>query len=184
VTREEQDRPPAAPKSTAGASGAAAAARRGPASGPPPLRPFGLVLLHDGSWRHEGQPILNRKLRAHFDRSVAYLPEEGKYVVRLGHFRGEIEVEEAAFFVREIDFARGELVLSDGTRDTLDPDGIGESPIDGALLCRVKRGLAPGGLRARFTHAAQAELLGAVQERAGTLGVELGGRWVALPPLA
>ena len=57
----------------------------------PPLRPFGLVLHHDGRWSHEGQPILNRKLREHFDVSVCFLEKEQKYVVRLGHFRGEID---------------------------------------------------------------------------------------------
>ena len=43
--------------------------------GPPPLRPFGLVLHHDGSWTHEGVPLLNRRLRAAFDRAVRYLPD-------------------------------------------------------------------------------------------------------------
>ena len=152
--------------------------------GPPPLRPFGLVLHHDASWRHEGQPIRNRRLREHFDRSVAYLPEEGKFVVRLGRFRGQIEVEEAAFFVRELDFERGELLLSDRTRDGLDPERLTSSPIDGALLCRVKRDLAPEGLLARFTHAAQAELFGAVEETEAGLRVRFGGRWLRLPELA
>ena len=32
-------------------------------AGPPPLRPFGLVLHHDGRFTHEGEPILNRRLR-------------------------------------------------------------------------------------------------------------------------
>ena len=68
-------------------------------AGPPPLQPFGLRLHHDGRWSHEGQPILNRRLREHFDKSVRYLPDEGKFVVTLRAFRGEIEVEEAAFFV-------------------------------------------------------------------------------------
>ena len=151
--------------------------------GPPPLRPFGLVLRHDASWRHEGQPIRNRRLREHFDRSVAYLPEEAAFVVRLGRFRGQIEVEEAAFFVRELDFERGELLLSDGTRDSLDPASLHASPIDAALLCRVKRNLMPEGLLARFSHAAQAELFGAVRETAAGLGVDFGGRWLQLPEL-
>lgn len=150
--------------------------------GPPPLRPFGLVLHHDGRWSHEGQPILNRKLREHFDRSVEYLPDEGKYVVRLKHFRGEIEVEEAAFFVRELDAARGEARLSDGTSSAIDLASLCASPIDGALLARVKHDLEPGGLPARFTHAAQAELLAAVELGEGdTPGVLWKGRFVPLP---
>jgi len=51
--------------------------RGGAPSKPPELRPFGLVLHHDGSWTHEGQPIEHRRLREAFDRGVRYLPGEG-----------------------------------------------------------------------------------------------------------
>ena len=146
------------------------------APGPPPLRPFGLVLHHDGRFSHEGQPIGNRRLREHFERHVAYLPDEQKYIVRLQHFRGEIEVEEAGFFVREIDLDAGEVVLSDGTRERLDLSTLALSPIDDALLCRVKRDLASEGLLARFTHASQAELLQAVEPEGEAFVISLAGR--------
>ena len=121
----------------------------GPEQGPPPLAPFGLVLHHDGRFLHEGQPIRHARLRAKFERSVRYLPDERKFVVQVGRFRGEVVVEEAAFFVREVDLADGAVRLSDGTSEPLDPATLRPSPIDGALLCTVKRDLAPGGLLAR-----------------------------------
>lgn len=152
-----------------------------PRRGPPPLRPFGLVLHHDGTFTHEGQPIGNRRLREHFERNVDYLPDERKYIVRLQHFRGEVEVEEAGFFVREIDFERGDVSLSDGSREPLDLASLAASPIDGALLCRVKRDLAPDGLLARFTHAAQAELLQALEPEGDGFVVELAGERRAFP---
>jgi hypothetical protein len=148
--------------------------------GPPPLRPFGLRLHHDGRWSHEGQPILHRRLREHFDRSVRYLPDEAKYVVTLRHFRAEIEVEEAAFFVRVFDAASGELALSDGSRERLDPTTLSLSPRDGALLCRVKRELAREGLLARFQHGAHAELLLAVEETPAGPALRLAGSVVPL----
>jgi hypothetical protein len=151
--------------------------------GPPPLRPFGLRLHHDGRWSHEGQPIRHARLRAAFDRSVRFLPAEGKYVVQLGRFRGEIEVEEAAFFVREVDLAEGTLRLSDGSRELLDPATLRVSPRGGALLCLVKRDLVPGGLAARFLPAAQSELLQAVEEQGDGHALRLGGGLRALPPL-
>ena len=151
--------------------------------GPPPLRPFGLVLRHDGRFLHEGEPIRNKKLREHFDRSVEYLPEEGKYIVRLGHFRGQIEVQEAGYFVRSIELASGELVLSAGSRERLDVASLALSPIDGALLCRVKRAIVAEGLPARFSSSAQAELLLAVEERDGRSVLRLGGETVELPAL-
>jgi hypothetical protein len=137
--------------------------------GPPSLRPFGLVLHHDGSWTHEGQPIANRRLREAFDRGVRFLPGEGEegagvFVVTLGHFRGQIEVEEAAFFVRDFERETGAISLSDGSTESLDVESLRSSPCDGALLCRVKRDLDPAGLLARFGLAAQAELLHAVED--------------------
>lgn len=143
--------------------------------GPPPLSPFGLRLHHDGRWSHEGEPIRNRRLREHFDRSVAYLPAERKYVVTLRQFRGEIEVEEAAFFVRSFDAATGRIALSDRSEELLDPATLALSPIDGALLCRVKRALAPEGLLARFTHGAHAELMQAVEEEGGAPALRVAG---------
>lgn len=154
--------------------------------GPPPLAPFGLVLRHDGRWIHEGEPFLNRKLRALFDRSVRYLPEVDKFVVQVQQFRGEIEIEEAGFFVRAFDAERGTISLSDGTEETLDVAGLATSTRDGALLCRVKSGLVSGGLLARFGHAAHAELMNAVESdeaEPGTLRLRIGGERVALPPL-
>jgi hypothetical protein len=158
-------------------------ANQGASAGPPPLQPFGLVLHHDGSWTHQGHPIGNRKIREKFDRSVRYLPEEGKYVVQVGRFRGEIEVEEAGFFVRDVDLDRGEVLLSDGSRDSLDLDSMRVSALDGAFLCTVKRALVPGGLPARCTHAAQAELLDAVDESTEGPVIRLEGRLRPMSPL-
>ncbi|MCZ6781855.1 MAG: hypothetical protein O7G30_00960, partial [Proteobacteria bacterium] len=114
--------------------------------GPPPLRPFGLRLHRDGRWSHGGEPILNERLRRVFDRSVRYLPDEDKYVVQIGHFRGEIGVEEAAFFVRSVDADRGTVRLSDGSEESLDIGSLRLAMSDGAWLCTVKRPLRAGGL--------------------------------------
>ena len=46
--------------------------------------------------------------------------DEGKYVVQIGRYRGEIEVEEAGFFVREFDAEAGRVRLSDGATEPLD----------------------------------------------------------------
>ena len=151
--------------------------------GPPPLAPFGLVLHRDGSWTHEGHAFRNARLRRLFDRSVRYLPEERKYVVQVGRFRGEIEVEETGFFVRGFDAASGEIALSDRSRERLDPGSLRVSAHDGALVCTVKRALVAEGLPARFTHAAQAELLAAVEETPEGAVLPLGGRRHALPGL-
>lgn len=151
--------------------------------GPPPLESFGLVLHHDGRWTHEGLPIRHQRLREKFDRSVVYLPDEGKYVVKVGRFRGQVDVEEAGFFVRSVDLEAGRVRLSDGSDDRLALETLRASPIDGAWLCRVKTDLAPDGLLARFTHAAQAELLCAVEETGAGPCVRLAGALEPLPEL-
>lgn len=149
--------------------------------GPPPLQSFGLILHRDGSWTHEGVPIRNRKLRALFDRSVRYLPDENKYVVQVGPFRGQVDPEETGFFVTAVHLARGRVTLSDRSEETFDVDGLVLSEHDGALISRVKRDLRLAGLPARWTHAAQAELLDAVDERAGELVLRVAGADVSLP---
>jgi hypothetical protein len=154
-----------------------------PRRGPPPLRPFGLVLHHDGRFSHEGVPVTNPRLRAVFDRSVRYLPDEDKYVVQVGRFRGQVEPEEAAFFVRGFDPGSATLALSDGSRERLDVASLHLSPRDGALLCRVKRDLHPDGLLARFHHAAQAELLCAVEEGAEGPALRTDAGLLPLPDL-
>lgn len=156
----------------------------GPRRGPPPLEPFGLVLHHDGRWRHEGEPILHARLRKHFDRSVRFLPDEGsdgKYVVTLRHFRGEVTVEECGFFVREFDPTTGRVRLSDRSEETLDATSLRWSPIDGALLCTIKRDLRPEGVPARFDHGAHAELLQALEEEGEGFVLCVGGVRVAVP---
>ncbi len=147
---------------------------------PPPLRPFGLVLRRDGRFVHEGVPVSHPRLRALFERSVRFLPAEREYVVQVGRFRGQVEVEEAGFFVEEVDVGTGSLRLSDGSVEPLDPATLRESPHDGAWLCTVKRALVPEGLPARFTRAAQAELLLAAEEAAEGVVLHIAGRRHAL----
>ena len=114
---------------------------------------------------------------------MRYLPDEGVYVVQLGHFRGQIEVEEAAFFVRGFDATTA--------RDPRSPTRSRE-PLDPASLRRLAarrraavhgeaRSSRRGGLPARFLHAAQAELLHAVEETPDGLRLRAAGGLHALP---
>ena len=127
--------------------------------------------------------MIHRKLRAAFDKAVRFLPDEGKYVVQLGPFRGEFELEEAGFFVRSFEPRTGLLRLSDASEERLAPADLRVSPRDGALLCTVKRQLVPGGLPARFDPPAHAELLLGVEERDGALRLLVAGAWHELPAL-
>jgi len=128
-------------------------------------------------------PIANARLRAAFDRGVRFLPAEAVFVVQLGRFRAQIEVEEAGFFVRSFDPATGLIALSDRSEERLAPDSLRVSARDGALLCRVKRELIESGLLARFSHSAQSALLDAVEESDAGPRLRIAGRAVRLPAL-
>ena len=103
-------------------------------------------------------------------------------MVQVGHFRGQIDIEEAGFFVRSVDLEQGQIVLSDGSLESLRLETLRPSPIDGALLCRVKEGLAAGGLPARFSHSSQADLLGGAHAEGAAVFVVLAGQRHCLPP--
>ncbi len=66
--------------------------------------------------------------------------------------------------MRQYDPPTGTLTLSDRSTASLEVSSLHASPLDGALLCTIKRDVLPKGLLARFSHAAQAELLNAVED--------------------
>ena len=99
----------------------------------------------------------------------------------VGAGRGEVGVEEAGFFVRAIDAETGHVHLSDRTEEALETSSLRPSPRDGALLCTVKRTLVPEGVAARFTLAAQAELLQLAEDTPEGPALRLAGSLHPLP---
>jgi hypothetical protein len=145
----------------------------------PPLAPTGIVLRRDGSFWHEGVRVTHPRLHAAFRRGVRYLEDERVFVVTLGRFRGRIEVEDVPFFVDVYDVGSGRISLSDGTQEALASDTL-TVDADEALRCRVKRGRFP----ARFTRAAQAQLLDALEApEGGGLWLRAGESWLPVPHL-
>jgi hypothetical protein len=112
------------------------------------------------SFEHEGQLVTHPGLYRAFLRGVRFLDDEGVFVVQLGQFRGQIEVEDTPFWVVSYDVETGEIALTDGSSEQLAPDTLRPDP-DGAFRCTVK-----GRFAARFTHAGQAHLLDALEETA------------------
>ncbi len=129
-------------------------------------------------FRHEGQIVTHPRLHRAFLRGVRFLDEEGVFVVQVGRYRGQIEVEDTPFWVVAYDAESGELELTDGSSERLEAQTLSVDP-DEALRCRVK-----GRFPARFTHAGQAHLLDALELRHGIPGLRVGGEWVQLGELA
>jgi hypothetical protein len=127
---------------------------------------------------HEGQKVTHPGLHRALLRGVRFLDEEGVFVVQIGHFRGEIDVEDVPFWVVAYDEASGEIELTDRSAEPLDASSLAPDP-DGALRCQVKRRFP-----ARFTHAAQAHLLDAVDTREAVPRIRAGSRLWPAPGLA
>ena len=126
---------------------------------------------------HEGQKVTHPGLYRAFLRGVRFLDAEGVFVVQIGHFRAEIDVEDVPFWVVAYDEASGEIELTDRSAEPLDASSLTLDP-DGAIRCRVK-----GRFAARFTHAAQAHLLDAADTRAALPRIRAAGRLLPAPGL-
>ena len=135
------------------------------------------MLGRDGHFRHEGQPIRHERLRRVLERGVRYLDEEAAWVVQLGHFRGQIEIEDAPFFVETYDAKTAVIALSDRTEERLAPETL-EVRTDDVLYCRVK-----GRFDARFTRTAQAMLLDAIEFLDDRPALRVGAARFQLPKL-
>ena len=126
---------------------------------------------------HEGSRVSHPGLYRAFLRGVRFLEEEGVFVVQLGHFRGQIEVEDTPFWVVAYDPDSGEIDLTDQSREPLQVDSLRTDP-DDVLRCTVK-----GRFPARFTHAGQAHLLDAIDAKSTGICVRAGDRWLPIPAL-
>ena len=130
------------------------------------------------SFWHEGVQVTHPHLFAAFLRGVRWLDEEDCFVIQLGQFRGQIEVEDVPFWVTGYDADRGELALTDHSREPLAADTLVADP-DEVLRCTVK-----GRFAARFSWRAQAELLATVDADHNGPFLRIGARSVRLPGLA
>ena len=164
---------------------AAAASRPGPAPverwNPPYCGDVGLEIRLDGSWWHQGRPILRPELVRLFARVLRKDRDGRTYLVTPAE-KVDIKVEDAAFVGVEL---RGEGAASAQNvlvRTNLDEwvtvsEGHPlqfEAEIGGGLKPYV---LVRGRLEARLTRAAYLDLVGMACERDGALGLWSGGTW-------
>lgn len=110
-------------------------------------RNSGLSLDKEGRWRHEGDLITHERTLAALNRGLHVRPD-GQVTVRVGPQWAFVRVDVAPYFVRNLRFVgdnggRGEppqhveLLLSDETREVLDPESL-TLVGDGELYCGVK----------------------------------------------
>lgn len=114
----------------------------------------GLSIDREGRFLHRGEPITHARTLEVLWSSLSRVPD-GRYLVRVGRESGYVAIEDAPYAVRGVLDGNDDtplLVLSDGTRESLDPATIAVDG-EGVLRCMVK-----GEHAARFTRAAQIAL--------------------------
>lgn len=121
-------------------------------------RGSGLGLDGDCRWTHRGEAITHERTVAALNAGLS-VRADGEVIVRIGSHWAYVQVEDTPYVVRNVRVVGDpslptavELLLSDGTRELLDPASLrlrGES-----AACRVK-----GGAEARLSRAAWHNLL-------------------------
>ena len=110
-------------------------------------------------------------------RGVRFDAEERVFIVQIGRFRGQIEVEDVPFWVVAYDAKTGEVQLTDTSTEPIQPATLSADP-DGVFRVQVKDRFP-----ARFSHAGQAHLLEHLEVRDETLSLQVGDAWIPVPGL-
>ena len=155
---------------SSGSSGSPDGAVSGEDEGPPA---GGISIDREGRWRHEGVVITHPGTVALFFRSLEADPSGG-CLLRVGGETAPVEVEDAPFVVRSAEISPDAvaLLLSDGSRESLDPATLTWAE-DHVPYCRVKGGR----FSARFSRPAYYLLAEAIeQDEGGAYLLRQGGR--------
>lgn len=139
-------------------------------------RESSIVLSREGRFMHDGAPVEHPGMQRAFATWLGRHPDDGRFVLNNGYDWTYITVEGPSRFVQAVERAgdRPEAVLLDGSKLALEPH---------ALICDAAGRLSlrlPDGELAQFTAAAQLELAPWLCERAGRVGVEIGGQFSAI----
>ena len=134
----------------------------------------------EGRWFFDDEEIIHRKTYLLFSRSLAR-DESGRTILRIGREQCPVEVEDAPFVVRTLEFILtdgGELKsvwlhLNDETREPLDQETLRIGP-ENVPYCRVHGGR----FEARFSSNAYQILIPAIQsdEAGSRFFLVLGGK--------
>jgi hypothetical protein len=132
--------------------------------GPPPCM---IYVDKEGTWFHNGAPIIRRDMVLLFYQSL-HLDEEGRYVIKFKDQLCRLDVEDTPFVVVRTEFVPADndgekdrfiLYLIDDTKEELAPDTlwVGSGNV---IYCKIRG----GNIKARFSRAAYYQLAEYIQE--------------------
>ncbi len=128
-------------------------------------------------FEHDGAAVTHPRVHAALLRGVRFADAEAVWIVQLGRFRAQIDVEDVPYWVVGYDADDGVAQLTDGSREALATETLRADP-DDCLRCTVK-----GRFDARFTRRAQLELLACVRATASGIEIRSAGAWLRAPRL-
>ena len=128
---------------------------------------------------HEGVVVSHARLHRALLRGVRFAEEEGVFIVQLGRFRGQIEVEDIPFWVVAYDPDEGAIDLTDGSSEPLRTESLRIDP-DEVFRVDVKGGR----FQARFTLTGQAHLLEHFEPRDDGWVLSVRGLWIPVPKVS
>ncbi len=134
----------------------------------------------EGRWFFEDEEITHRKTYLLFSRSLAR-DESGQTILRIGREQCPVEVEDAPFVVRTLEFILSDggelksvwLYLNDETREPLDQETLRIGP-ENVPYCRVRSGK----FEARFSRGAYQLLFPFIRhdEKENRFFITIGGK--------
>ncbi len=102
----------------------------------------GIAIDKEGNWFYQGMEMWRKDIVKYFYEHLKK-DETGRYYVEIGSEIGYLEVEDTPYVVKSLEIQPGkggeqvELLLSDGTKEILDPQTIHVSK-DNVPYCQVK----------------------------------------------
>lgn len=136
-----------------------------------------VTLSKDGLWLSNGQEIEHQATCDAFFRNLKC--DKSGYFIEIGRDQKRIQVEDTAFFVRDLEGTPQdgiEVILSDHTKVGLDPGTLKYKP--GRLTCRVMTRL--GEQEAKFLRAPYFELMKSLEEDENCYFLDFGGSKITL----
>jgi len=120
----------------------------------------------EGRWFFQGEEITHRKTYLLYNRHLTR-DAAGRIIVKIGQETCPVEVEDAPFVVKTLDFISAEqgglmsveLILNDESREPLVPETLRIGP-DHTPYCRVREGM----FEARFSRGAYQLLIPFIQQ--------------------
>ncbi len=143
---------------------------------PPPAgrsRESSIVLAQDGRFFHDGAPVEHPGMKKAFASWLSRHPDDGRDILTNGYDWTYLTVEGPRYFVQSVRGRAGrpEVTLLDGRELSLDAQAVNCDEAGKLWL------LLPEGEQACFTAAAQLELAPWLAERAGAVGLQIGGQF-------